>query len=241
MAPSSPNPFVVFAVPACETFRKRARLLRTFLLVAFVAVGPALAAGQPAGSERPQTPVEAQTPADGHGPAADEHGSADEEHGESPWATLARVLNFLILVGGLGYLLKGPIAQHLSNRRQQIGADLVAARETSDRASAQLADIDRRLKELPAEIETLKARGAAEVAEEEARIKQQAEAERHRLLEQTRREIAVQVRLARKALAADAADLSVRLAGERIARSLNPDDQARLVDRFVSQVKEFNG
>jgi F0F1-type ATP synthase membrane subunit b/b' len=46
------------------------------------------------------------------------------------------------------------------------------------------------------------------------------------------------VRLAKREILEHAADLSMRLATERIKQEVTPDDQARLVDRYLSQVKE---
>lgn len=200
------------------------------------AVTPAPAA---AGSEH----APAQPAAGGHDAAAGaqaDHESA-ESHGESPWGLIARIFNFAVLVGLMVYFLRGPLGQHLALRRQQIAADLVSARETTERARQQLADIDRRLRELPAELEALKARGAEEIAGEAARIRQQAEAERHRLLEQTRRDVEIQVRVAKQSLADHTADLAVRLAKDRVAATITPAEQDRLVDRYVSHVKELHG
>ena len=61
---------------------------------------------------------------------------------------------------------------------------------------------------------------------------------RERLLEQTRREIELQVRLAKKEILEHAADLSVQLATERIKKDVTPEDQSRLVDRYLDQVKK---
>ena len=63
-------------------------------------------------------------------------------------------------------------------------------------------------------------------------------ADRERLLEQTRREIELQVRLAKKEILEHAADLSVQLATERIKQEVTPEDQSRLVDRYLDQVKK---
>ncbi|MFN2428261.1 MAG: hypothetical protein ABR587_17635, partial [Candidatus Binatia bacterium] len=61
--------------------------------------------------------------------------------------------------------------------------------------------------------------------------------ERERLLEQTRREIDLQLRLAKRELVEHAANLSVQLATERIRNDITPADQDRLVDRYLDQVK----
>jgi F0F1-type ATP synthase membrane subunit b/b' len=181
---------------------------------------------------------------DAHAPAAQgAHGEAGghgeaEHHGESTLAFASRVANFFILVGGLAYLLRKPFTDHLLNRGTQIRADLVSAKETSATAAAQLAEIDKKLQALPGEIEALKARGKQEVAAEETRIRQAAENERHRLIEQTKREVDLQVRLAKRELTEHAADLAVSLATQQIKHTITPDDQTRLVDRYVTQMRK---
>jgi F-type H+-transporting ATPase subunit b len=99
------------------------------------------------------------------------------------------VVNFAILCGVLYYFLKTPLTTYLRDRSSAIRRDLVEAASLKNTATAQLDEIDRKLKALPAEIDALRARGQSEIAAEEARISQQAAAERERLLEQARRDI----------------------------------------------------
>jgi F0F1-type ATP synthase membrane subunit b/b' len=46
------------------------------------------------------------------------------------------------------------------------------------------------------------------------------------------------VRLAKKEILEHAADLSVQLATDRIRKEITPDDQSRIVDRYLDQVKK---
>src|ERR671913_604124 len=121
----------------------------------------------------------------------------------------AKLLNFAVLVGALVYFLKSPIAAHLASRSAQIRQDLVTAAEMRAAATAQLAEIEKRMKALPAELEALKRQGAEDVKAEQARITQTAAAERTRLLEQTRREIDTRLRIAKRELTEQAAALAV--------------------------------
>ena len=57
------------------------------------------------------------------------------------------------------------------------------------------------------------------------------------LLLGARRDIDVQVRLAKRTLTEHAADLAVQLATDRITTGMTAADQARLVDRYPEQVK----
>jgi F0F1-type ATP synthase membrane subunit b/b' len=178
--------------------------------------------------------------ADGHAATGAGHGT-EAAHAETIWPTIARLFNFAVLVGGLVYFLRSPLAQHLASRTQQIRGGLEAARETTATATAQLAEIDRRLQSLPAELEALRARGIEEIAAEERRIQAKAEAERKRLVEEMQRDVDVRVRVARQALAEHAADLAVGLAADRVRQTITDADQARLIDRYATQVKDIHG
>jgi F-type H+-transporting ATPase subunit b len=166
-------------------------------------------------------------------------GKGSEEAHEQTWLqTAAKVANFAILAGALAYFLRRPITTYLASRETQIRQDLVAAAETRSAATAQLADIDKKLQSLPAELDALRRQGAEDVAAEQRRIAQTAAAERERLIEQTRREIEMRLRVARRELTEHAAQLAINVAEERIKRSITPDDQLRLVDRYTAQLQE---
>jgi F-type H+-transporting ATPase subunit b len=216
-------------------FTRRVSLpgLAVFLLLAALFVSPSAAAAQ--GRE-----------AGGHAaPAAGaaqpvEHANAEAAHGsEHPIRDLvAKLLNFGILVGILVYFLKTPIAGYLSGRSAQIRQDLTTAAEMRRTATAQLEEIQKRLGELPAELAALQSRGEEDVRAEKVRIAETARTERERLLEQTRREIAMRLRSARRELTEHAAQLAVQVAHDRIQRTITPEDQLRLVDRYTTQLRE---
>jgi F-type H+-transporting ATPase subunit b len=152
--------------------------------------------------------------------------------------TVFRLANFAILVGALVYFLRAPIASYLGSRGTQIRQDLVTAAEMKAAATAQLAEIERRMQALPAELEALRRQGAEDVKTEQERIVRSAAEERARLLEGTRREIDMRLRIARRELTAHAADLAVRVAERGIRRNITSEDQMRLVDRYASQLRE---
>jgi F-type H+-transporting ATPase subunit b len=220
---------------ACETWRKLPALTAAVVcLAALLARGPAVSAQPPA--DPPATPAahESAEHAAATGDAAHEGGS----HSESPWPVIAKVTNFVLLTGGLVYLLRRPFGAYLSRRADQIREDLVTAARTTEEAKAQVAAIDEKLKRLPQEIQLLRERGREEVAAEEARIRREAETEQQRLLEHARREIDLQLRAARRELVTQAADLAVQAAREKIAAHITSDDQRRLVDRYLQQVRQ---
>jgi F-type H+-transporting ATPase subunit b len=224
--------------PSCETWRKGAArwLAVASLAVAFLS-GPA-AAHAPAAEAPVSAAAHAQpahdAPQPGH--AAEGH-SGEGEHGESIWATAGRLFNFAVLAAVLVYFLRQPLQVYLANRGQQIRNDLVTAASMKEEAARQIASVDARLRELPAELDALRARGQEEIAAEQARIEQAAAAERDRLLEQTRRAIDLHVRVARRELVTHAADLAVQVARQRIETRITDEDQRRLVDRYLERVE----
>jgi len=176
-----------------------------------------------------------------HAPQA-EHAEAAEhaEHsiGEMIMGMGWPIANFIIFVGVLYYFFNKPLKEYLAGRHSSIRKDLVEAAELKSTATAQLQQIEQKLQALPGEINTLRTRGAEEIKAEEQRIAAAATADRERMLEQTRREIELQVRLAKKEILEHAADLSVQLATDRIRKEVTPADQDRIVDRYLQQVKE---
>ena len=215
---------------ACETPRKRRSGLLAVVL-GFALLAPVASAAQPQVDPRAAGQTE---PGRSHTAA----GPVEEEHaGRGAIDVAARVVNFAILAGTLFYLLRSPCTKYLADRGVAIRSDLRNAADTRQAAAAQIEEIDRRMKALPGELDALRAQGAQEIAAEEARIQSAAAAERDRLMAQARREIDLQVRVAERDLVAHAADLAVGVASERIKRNITDDDQKRLVDRYVQQLK----
>ena len=212
--------------------------------LAGAAVALLLAVSTVAAQEHP-APAEAQSPATAQPPARpDPHAAdqahapdADEPHEESIWPQLGKIFNFAVLAGTLFYFARKPLASYLAGRRAQVRSDLVEADAIKKAAAAQIAEMDARLAALPAELAALRARGQEEIAAEQRRIRELAEIERQRLLEAATREIDQKTRMARRELVEHAASLAVATAERKINAEITDADRARLVDRFLAEVK----
>jgi F-type H+-transporting ATPase subunit b len=211
-------------------------LLTTFFFLVLLAIAVPVSAQE----HQPATPNPQSAAPQGAQPAhpPTEPGGEEEHHDEGWLPTVWRLANFGILAFLLVHFLKAPIAAYLASRSTQIRQELVTASEMRATATAQLAEIEKQMQALPGELDALKRQGAEDVTAEQARIVKAAEAERVRLLEQTRREIDMRLRIARRELTEHAARLAVSVAEQRIKRSITPDDQMRLVDRYASQLTE---
>jgi F-type H+-transporting ATPase subunit b len=215
----------------------RARVAAALLVLTIAAAVP-FGAAAIVEAQQPEAAKPAETRAPHGAPAGHEPAQGEEAHDEGWLPVIAKTVNFAILAGVLVYFLKTPLTEYLSSRIVKVRQDLVTAAETREAATRQLSDIHAKLAALPGELDALKQRGADEIAAERVRIQQAAEAERQRLLEHARREIDMRLRVARRELLDHAATLAVAVASERIKRSITPDDQARLVERYTSQLAE---
>jgi F-type H+-transporting ATPase subunit b len=169
---------------------------------------------------------------------AGHEGGAGEPEAEGGWGkTIAKTLNFLVLVGVLVYYLKTPIADYLRTRGETIRRDLTDAAALTSSAEGQLAEVRQRLSGLPAELDALRRRGETELADERARLAEATAREKQRLVDRTHREIELQSRIARRQLLEHSAEAAMRLARARIEREITPEDQTRLIDTYASGVR----
>jgi F-type H+-transporting ATPase subunit b len=219
--------------------KRRCHASGVLVVLALLVLVPGLAAQEHAAQPTTPPASEHAAPAAEHVPAAADasHAPAGEAHDESIWPQVGKIVNFAILIGTVIYFARKPLADYLANRRAQVRSDLVTAEEMKKSAAAQIAEMDAKLHALPAELEALKARGQQEIAAEETRIRELAETERARLLEQASREIEQRTRVARRELVEHAASLAVGVAQTKIKAQITDADQARLVDRYLTEVK----
>jgi len=190
------------------------------------------------------SPVLAQEaqPAAGHAaPAGERAAEGGHEEGNPVVGVIARLFNFAVLAGTLVYFLRSPIATYLRDRGTQIRGDLVKAADMRATATTQLAAIDRKMAALPAELDALRRTGAEELTAEESRMRQAAESERARLLDQARREIDGQLKVSQRELLRHTADLAVAIASKRVKATITAADQARLVDQYLTHLGRTPG
>jgi F-type H+-transporting ATPase subunit b len=142
--------------------------------------------------------------------------------------------NFLLLAGGLGYVIKKNAGPYFAQRSLEIRkgmADAEAARAASD---AKVAEVDRRLANLQTEIEAMR-RGAQEEAEADAqRVRREAAADMAKIQSHLAEEIASAGKAATSELRRYSADLALGLAERKIAARMSTETQERLVENFVT-------
>ena len=180
--------------------------------------------------------------------AADEEPSGDavakREHGEEVvaepeihgWKLAAQLANF----GLLAFILikfGGPaVSKALGARHQQLKADLAAAAEAKAAAEKRLAVQEQRLATLEQEIAGIRAGIKQEAEAEKARLIELAEERARRIQEETKFLLDQQAKQAEADLRREAARMAVDMAEQMVRRTVNAADQQRMVDGFVADV-----
>jgi F-type H+-transporting ATPase subunit b len=151
---------------------------------------------------------------------------------------IGRSVNFVLLVGLLGYFLRKPLADGLAGRRDKVTETLRQARQAREEAEGRASILARQLAESEERI--------AALAE---RMKQENEQERQKLLEKARQmadgirreaeaSAAREIERARRELRGEAVALAIELAEQRLREGLQAADQERLVEQYLKQVGE---
>jgi len=148
------------------------------------------------------------------------------------WLLLAFLVTFMIL---RKYAFPA-IGDALDRRQRAIEESIDAAERTREEADQLLAEYRQRLTDARAQADEIVARAerAGEVAKEESLAA--AKTQREELLEQTKRDVEAETRRALQEIRREVADLTV-LATEKVTRkTLNADDQKRLVDDALGEL-----
>jgi F-type H+-transporting ATPase subunit b len=150
---------------------------------------------------------------------------------------LYKVINFVILVGGLGYVLRKPMAEFFSSRSSSIRKSLDEGKKALEASQAQLKAVEEKLRGLEAEIAGFKASAVREMEAERQRMQQTIAEEAARILESARAQTDTAVRGAKLELKNFAAQRAVARAEELIRTRLDDSGRKRLVTQFVASLE----
>lgn len=169
--------------------------------------------------------------------------AASTEEGSHVSATMdfiGKVVNFLILFGGLTFLLRKPAKAMLIRQTAAVGDSIRQAESGRTEAESRAAASRAKVAGLAGEVAALKAEAEAEGKRESERIAKAARDEAERLKKLTRQELEAQVRRGVGELKSYAAARATDLARERIRQRLTPERQARLIDRSIDRLSRIH-
>lgn len=167
--------------------------------------------------------------------------SAEEGgHASGTMDFLGKVVNSLILFGGLTFLLRKPLKAMLAKRTVDVRESIHRAATGRSEAEETAATAKTKLAGLAAAVAQLKAEADAEARGESGRIAKAAVDEAERLKKLTRQELEEQGRRGVGELKAYAAARAAAVARERIRGRLTPDLQSALIDKSIDRLAKIH-
>jgi F-type H+-transporting ATPase subunit b len=151
-----------------------------------------------------------------------------------------KFLNLTIFICIMVYLLKKPLSEAFKAKRETIRAELIKAEEEKQAALAKLTTAEAKIARIESESDEIVEKAKQEAKEEKARIAREAEDEIKRLEAQAANEIERKSQQVRAELRRFSAEESVRLAEEKIKKSINAKKDAELVKANIKSIGGLN-
>jgi F-type H+-transporting ATPase subunit b len=165
--------------------------------------------------------------------------SSEGGHGDSAGKVkdlIWRTMNFVVLAGGLIFLLRKPLAQALEARRQGIRDQLDDLEKQKADAEKQLSEYKAKLARLDKEIEKIVAEYVKDGEAVKAKIIEEAKVAAEKLQALAKKNIEHEFQKARQALKAEMAEQAVSMAEALIKKHIKDEDQERIVDEYLTKV-----
>jgi F-type H+-transporting ATPase subunit b len=147
------------------------------------------------------------------------------------------ILNFVLLIAVIVYFAGKPIREFFAERRTAIQNDLREAAEFRSEAEARYAKWQRKLVDLDAELEQIRATSRERAEAERERIIADANATAERVRSEATAAIEQELRRSREVLSEEAANLAVELAANLLREHVTDADRDRLVTEFIERIE----
>jgi F-type H+-transporting ATPase subunit b len=151
--------------------------------------------------------------------------------------TIFRWLNFLLVMGGIAYLIGKFGAPYFRSHAAGIAKSIRDAAEMRAASERELREVDERVASLNLEIQELRRVAVRESAAEAERLRELARVEAERIHKAARAEIVASERVARQELRAIAARLATERAAEIMRGRMDPPTDAALFRAFVGELE----
>jgi F-type H+-transporting ATPase subunit b len=163
----------------------------------------------------------------------------EKAHASNSSDFLGKVVNFIVLFGGLSYFLYKPLLSYLEKKSSDVRQSLEDAEVSRREAERKLQEATQRLSRLEEEVTKIKMEAELEGGREKERIKVLAQQEAERLRRFAQLEIEMQVKAGIQELKEYTAELAASLALGRIRRKLTPEDHSLLIDKSLERLAKL--
>ncbi len=194
------------------------------LILLSLAIATGLAFGQHEGAAEHKSEA-----AHSEGAAAEGHGEKHEEEPSMMW----KWVNFLILAGGLGYLIGKNAPAFFKSRTEEIQKGIADATQMRKDADVRAAEMDKRMANLESEIAALRASAKSEIAAEADRLGAETAELLKKIQAHAEQEIASSAKHASLELKAYSAKLALDLAEAKLRGQMTAATERELLGDFL--------
>ncbi|MFQ6069000.1 MAG: hypothetical protein ACE5LC_00585 [Candidatus Aminicenantales bacterium] len=162
--------------------------------------------------------------------AEDKHSSSDAMQ------LIGKTINFLILFGGLSYLLYKPVRSYLEKRTAELERQQQEAEDERKEAEKMLEELKKRLETIGQEVEKIKKEAEVEAEEERKKIMNQAKKEAERIKTLAQSQVETYLASGIRELKLYTAQIAVEMAQRRIKMRITPQAHSRLIDECIEKL-----
>ena len=208
------------------------RKLLLILILAFLPVVLLAQQGEVAHGAEKQA-HEIAHPAEAHGEG---HEAPKTYFGIPAW--ILKLVHMIVFIAVLAYLIGGPMKKTFAERRAAIARAADEARTRREKADRLASDIQARLTQIEAEVQSIHERALQEGERQKRDLIAAAEAEAQKILAAARNEVDNRLKHARHELTEYAGQLASERAEAILREKITPADQQKLFRESVAEVAE---
>jgi len=161
---------------------------------------------------------------------------AKPDPAESPTGLIFRWLNFLIVFGGIAYLIAKYGGTFFRGNAKAIGASIQEATTAKAEAERELHEVETKIERLDHDVAEMREEARRNWAAESERLYASGQAEIEKIAHAAREELAASERAAQHEVREIAASMAVERAAALVSSMMNTEIRARMFQSFLSEL-----
>jgi F-type H+-transporting ATPase subunit b len=168
-------------------------------------------------------------------PALAEEG-AQPDPADSPTGLIFRWLNFLIVFGGIAYLIAKNGGSFFRENAKAIAASIVEATAAKAEADRELREVETKIERLDRDVAEMREEARRNWAAESERLRASGEAEIEKISHAAQEELAATERAAQQQVREMAASMAVERAATLVNSRMNAEVRSRMFQSFLGEL-----
>jgi len=161
---------------------------------------------------------------------------AEPDPADSPTGLIFRWLNFLIVFGGIAYLIAKHGGAFFRGHAKEIAASIHEATAAKVEADRELREVETKIARLDRDVSEMREEARGNWAAESGRLQASGVAEIEKINQAARAELAASERAAQQQLREIAATMAVQDAAALVASRMSSEIRARMFQSFLSEL-----